>query len=187
MSIGHEQSVVDKRNTIPILANVQLEAADGGVNLTATDLDLAIVEKARAKVSQGGATTVPAHTLYEIVRKLPDGADIELSFSNKDGRVFLRSGRSEFSLASLPKEDFPVMAAGELPHRFTVSAEELRRLIDKTRFAISTEETRYYLNGIYVHAAQSGGVPVLRAVATDGQGLPGWKRHCRKAPPACRA
>jgi len=171
MSLGHVQNVVEKRNTIPILSNVQLEAVDGGINFTATDLDLAIVEKARAKISQPGATTVPAHTLYEIVRKLPEGSEIELSFTGKDGRLFLRCGRSEFSLACLPKEDFPVMASGDLPHRFTVSAEELRRLIDKTRFAISTEETRYYLNGIYLHAAQSGGVPVLRAVATDGHRL----------------
>ncbi|HUN51595.1 MAG TPA: DNA polymerase III subunit beta [Candidatus Sulfotelmatobacter sp.] len=170
-ALGHVQSVVERRNTIPILSNVQLDAAKDGLSLTATDLDVAIVEKVGAKVGQAGATTAPAHTLYDIVRKLPDGAEVELAFGQRDGRLFLRAGRSEFSLACLPKDDFPVMTAGDLPHHFTISAAELRRLIDKTRFAISTEETRYYLNGIYVHAAQSGGVPVLRAVATDGHRL----------------
>jgi DNA polymerase-3 subunit beta len=170
-SLGHVQSVVERRNTIPILSNVQLEASKDGLSLTATDLDLAIVEKVGARVGQGGATTASAHTLYDIVRKLPEGSEVEFSFGARDGRLFLRAGRSEFSLSCLPKEDFPVMTTGEMPHRFAISAGELRRLIDKTRFAISTEETRYYLNGIYMHATQSSGVPVLRAVATDGHRL----------------
>ncbi|MCW5732322.1 MAG: DNA polymerase III subunit beta [Alphaproteobacteria bacterium] len=170
-SLGHVQSVVERRNTIPILSNVQLEASSSALSLTATDLDIAIVERVAARVAQTGAATVPAHTLYDIVRKLPDGADIELAFRAGDSRLVLRAGRSDFTLASLPKEDFPAMAIGELPHRFQVAAGELRRLIDKTRFAISTEETRYYLNGIYLHAAQSSGVPMLRAVSTDGHRL----------------
>ena len=170
-SLGHVQSVVERRNTIPILSNVQLEATKDGLSLTATDLDLAIVEKVAAKIGQPGATTAPAHTLYDIVRKLPEGSEVELAFGARDGRLFLRAGRSEFSLSCLPKDDFPIMTAGDLPHHFAISAAELRRLIDKTRFAISTEETRYYLNGIYLHATQSGGVPVLRAVATDGHRL----------------
>jgi DNA polymerase III subunit beta len=170
-ALAHVQSVVERRNTIPILSNVHLNAADGGLALTATDLDIAIVEKVTATVSRAGATTVPAHTLYDIVRKLPDGAEIELTQKPGDSRLQLRAGRSEFTLACLPKEDFPVMAAGDLPASFNIAAADLRRLIDKTRFAISTEETRYYLNGIYVHAAQSTGVPVLRAVATDGHRL----------------
>lgn len=170
-SLGHVQSVVERRNTIPILSNVQLEASSTALSLTATDLDLAMVEKVTAKVAQVGATTVPAHTLYDIVRKLPDGSELELTFRSGDGKLTLRAGRSEFSLSCLPKEDFPAMAAGDLPHRFQVPAAEIRRLIDKTRFAISTEETRYYLNGIYLHAAKSNGVAMLRAVATDGHRL----------------
>jgi DNA polymerase-3 subunit beta len=170
-ALNHVQGVVERRNTIPILSNVQLDAASGGLSLTATDLDIAVVEKIPAKVAKPGATTVPAHTLYDIVRKLPDGAEVELSYSGADQRLMLRSGRSTFALSCLPKEDFPVMVAGDLPHGFAVAAEELRRLVDKTRFAISTEETRYYLNGIYLHAATSGGVAVLRAVATDGHRL----------------
>ena len=170
-ALAHVQSVVERRNTIPILSNVLLEAGQGSLALTATDLDLAVMEKLAAKVAKGGASTVPAHTLYDIVRKLPDGAEVEISYAANEQRLALRAGRSAFHLSCLPKEDFPVMNAGELPHGFTLGAAELKRLIDKTRFAISTEETRYYLNGIYVHAASTGGVPVLRAVATDGHRL----------------
>lgn len=170
-ALSHVQSVVERRNTIPILSNVLLEAEGDRLALTATDLDIAVVEKLPAKVAKAGATTVAAHTFYDIVRKLPEGAEVELTFSAADQRLDLRAGRSSFKLSCLPKEDFPVMAAGELPHSFALPADQLRRLIDKTRFAISTEETRYYLNGIYLHAASSGGVPMLRAVATDGHRL----------------
>jgi DNA polymerase-3 subunit beta len=170
-ALNHVQGVVERRNTIPILSNVQLEAGTGSLALTATDLDIAVVERIPAKVGKGGATTVPAHTLHDIVRKLPDGAEVEFSYAAADQRLTLRAGRSTFALSCLPKEDFPVMVAGDLPHGFALPAEELRRLVDKTRFAISTEETRYYLNGIYLHAASSAGVPVLRAVATDGHRL----------------
>ena len=171
-ALGHVQSVVERRNTIPILSNVQIEASRETLSATATDLDLAVVERIPAKVSQPGATTASAHTLYDIVRKLPDGAEIELSYNANEQRLSLRAGRSAFQLSCLPKEDFPAMGAGELPHNFSIAADELRRLIDKTRFAISTEETRYYLNGIYLHAATSNdGVPSLRAVATDGHRL----------------
>ena len=168
-SLNHVQGVVERRNTIPILSNVLLEAGPGGLSLTATDLDIAVVEKVAAKVATPGATTVPAHTFYDMVRKLPDGAEIDLAM---DGDLLvLRAGRSWARFRSLPKEDFPVMAAGELPHGFSLPAKELRRLIDKTRFAISTEDTRYYLNGIYLHASTDNGVGMLRCVATDGHRL----------------
>ncbi len=170
-SLNHVQSVVERRNTIPILSNVQIDASATGVALTATDLDIAIVEGIGADVATPGATTAPAHTLYDIVRKLPDGAQVELTFTGEDSRLTLRAGRSEFALSCLPREDFPVMAEGDLPHRFELSAADLCRLIDKTRFAISTEETRYYLNGIYLHAAETDNAPKLRGVATDGHRL----------------
>jgi len=170
-ALSHVQSVVEKRNTIPILSNVQIEAADGALALTATDLDLAVVEQTDASIDQGGATTVPAHTMHDIVRKLPDGAQIGISLAEQ--RLTLDAGRSHFTLACLPKEDFPVMSAGDMPHSFSLPAADLKRLIDKTRFAISTEETRYYLNGIYLHVAQedADGAEKLRAVATDGHRL----------------
>jgi DNA polymerase-3 subunit beta len=175
-ALGHIQSVVERRNTIPILSNVLLDATGGKggggkLALTATDMDVAFVETVPAEIAKAGSTTVQAHTLYEIVRKLPDGSQVGLEWSSEKGQVALRAGRSSFSLAALPADDFPKMAAGELPHAFEILAEDLKTLIDKTRFAISTEETRYYLNGIYIHATKSGGVDVLRAVATDGHRL----------------
>ena len=175
-ALGHIQSVVERRNTIPILSNVLLEAAPakgggGRLSLTATDMDVAFVEIVSAEIAKVGATTVQAHTLYEIVRKLPEGSQVGLEWLSEKGQVALRAGRSSFSLAALPADDFPKMAAGELPHAFEIGAGDLKNLIDKTRFAISTEETRYYLNGIYLHAATSNGVKVLRAVATDGHRL----------------
>jgi DNA polymerase-3 subunit beta len=169
--LAHVQSVVERRNTIPILANVLLEAQKGKVGLTATDMDLAIVESTPAEVAKTGTATVQAHTLYDIVRKLPEGAQVGLESLGDKGQVSLRAGRSSFALAALPADDFPRMTGGELPHQFELDAGALKTLIDKTRFAISTEETRYYLNGIYLHAAQSGGRKVLRAVATDGHRL----------------
>jgi len=170
-SLAHVQSVVERRNTIPILSNVKLEGRPGSLSLNATDMDLDIVETVNADVSRPGATTAPAHTLYEIVRKLPDGSQVEIDFDADSGLLTLRSGRSKFSLSCLPVEDFPVLSGGELPFTFTVTAAELKALVDRTRFAISTEETRYYLNGIYLHAATGVSGEVLRAVATDGHRL----------------
>ena len=164
-ALSHVHSVVERRNTIPILANILIEAKGGVLSLTATDMDLEIDEKIPADVTQAGATTAPAHTLFEIVRKLPEGAELKLSTSG-EGQLAIRAGRSRFTLACLPSEEFPVMQGQAVAHRFELPAAELRGLIDRTRFAISTEETRFYLNGIYLHAAQG-----LRAVATDGHRL----------------
>ncbi len=170
-SLNHVQSVVERRNTIPILSNVLLDAAKGRLSLTATDLDIEIVESLAADVTRPGATTASAHMLYDIVRKLPDGAQVQIELLPDSGRITLSAGRSRFQLGALPREDFPAMTAGSLPHSFSVAATDLKRLIDKTRFAISNEETRYYLNGIYLHAAKGKDGVFLRAVATDGHRL----------------
>jgi DNA polymerase-3 subunit beta len=170
-ALAHVQSVVERRNTIPILANVMIAVRDGKLTLTATDMEIAIVEDVSASTTRNGACTAPAATLYEIVRKLPDGAEVELDHPGGDAQLALRAGRYSTSLVVLPTEDFPSMTAGALPHKFSLSAQVLRGLIDRTRFAISTEETRYYLNGIYLHATESEGTRVLRAVATDGHRL----------------
>lgn len=169
-ALAHIQSVVERRNTIAILSNVKLEATDGMLSLTATDMDLAVAEKISAQVEQEGATTVPAHTLYDIVRKLPDGAQISLTV-DANSQMQIACGQCQFSLSCLPIEDFPVMDEGEMPHQFALNVAHCRMLIDKTRFAISTEETRYYLNGIYIHVVEKEGVPLLRAAATDGHRL----------------
>ena len=170
-ALAHVQSVVEKRNTIPILANVMISVRDGGLTLTATDMEIAIVEDVPASSTRNGACTAPAATLYEIVRKLPEGAEVEMDHQGGDAQLALRSGRYTTSLVVLPVDDFPNMTAGTLPHRFSLPADRVRALIDRTRFAISTEETRYYLNGIYLHVAENDGGKVLRGVATDGHRL----------------
>ncbi len=170
-ALAHIQSVAEKRNTIPILANVLIAVREGRLSFTATDMEIAIVEEVAASTQRNGATTAPAATLYDIVRKLPDGAEVELDHPGGDAQLALRAGRFSTSLMALPVDDFPSMTAGQLPHRFHLPALTLRGLIDRTRFAISTEETRYYLNGIYLHAVALDGARVLRAVATDGHRL----------------
>jgi DNA polymerase-3 subunit beta len=169
--LGHVTSVVEKRTTIPILSNVLLTASGEGLRFKATDLEREVMERTSADVSQPGATTVSAHLLYDIARKLPDGAEVEIRRDAEKERLTLVSGHSRFALQTLAAEDFPDLSPGDLTHRFEIGASDLKRLIDKTRFAISTEETRYYLNGIYLHTAARGRHPTLRAVATDGHRL----------------
>jgi DNA polymerase-3 subunit beta len=165
-SLGHVQSVVERRNTIPILSNVLIEAGQNGtMRFMATDLDLQIVDEAEAAIDQPGATTVSAHTLFEIVRKLPEGSQVSLAAA--DGRLHIAASRYKSNLPTLPRDDFPIIAEGELPTSFELPAAKLRQIIDKTRFAISTEETRYYLNGIFMHVTDD----VLKAAATDGHRL----------------
>jgi DNA polymerase III subunit beta len=168
--LGHVHRVVERRNTIPILANVLIRAENAKLAVKATDLDLEVIETIAAEVATAGATTVPAHMIYDIVRKLPEGAQVVLDASGDRGSLAIRAGRANFSLQTLPESDFPDLAAGEMTHRFAVAAKDLKRLIDKTQFAISTEETRYYLNGIYLHGL-NGNATTLRAVATDGHRL----------------
>jgi DNA polymerase-3 subunit beta len=170
-ALGHVTSVVERRTTIPILSNVLLKASNQGLQFKATDLEREVLEQAPADVSQAGAVTVPAHIVHDIVRKLPDGAQIEIKRDAEKERLTLSSGQSRFALQTLAPEDFPDLAAGELSHTFEIGAQDLKRLIDKTRFAISNEETRYYLNGVYLHTASQGKQATLRAVATDGHRL----------------
>ncbi|MBL8647428.1 DNA polymerase III subunit beta [Sphingosinicella sp.] len=163
--LGHVQSVVERRNTIPILSNVLIEAENNGLKLMATDLDLQVVDSIAAQVETSGATTVSAHTLFDIVRKLPEGSQVEIAVSGD--KMSIAAGRARFNLATLPRDDFPMIAESDLPTKFQLPAETLKQIIDKTRFAISTEETRYYLNGIFMHVVEGK----LYAVATDGHRL----------------
>ncbi len=168
-SLGHVQSVVERRNTIPILSNVLIEAReDGSIRLMATDLDLQVDESVPANVTQPGAITVSAHTLFDIVRKLPEGSQVELTAA--EGKMQVVAGRARFNLSTLPRDDFPVIAEGDLPTRFELPAATLRQIIEKTRFAISTEETRYYLMGIFLHVVDE----------------PAARRRDRRPPPRAR-
>ncbi len=170
-SLGHVHRVVERRTTIPILSNALLRAENGSLHLRATDLDIEVTEMLGADIEEAGGTTVAAHMLHDIIRKLPDGAQVSLEMTGEAGGLLLRSGRSRFNLQSLPESDFPDLNAGDLSHRFALAAGDLKKLIDKTQFAISTEETRYYLNGIYIHTTEVDGHVMLRAVATDGHRL----------------
>ncbi len=170
-SLGHVQNVVERRTTIPILSNVKLEAREGTLGLTATDMDLSMAASEDAAVAEPGATTVSAHLLFDIVRKLPDDCTVELEQRPDATELALRAGRSAFTLQTLPADEFPAMKEEQLDVGFSIAAAQLAKLIDKTRFAISTEETRYYLNGIHFHATRGGAAAMLRAVATDGHRL----------------
>ncbi len=170
-SLNHVHRVVERRNTIPILSNVMLKTDAASLEMKATDLDLEITEATPATIEQAGATTVPAHLLYEIVRKLPDGAEVMLKMDEDGAAMSIISGRASFRLQCLPQSDFPELSAGSFSHMFRLDSQDLRGLIEKTQFAISTEETRYYLNGIYLHTIEEDGSEKLRAVATDGHRL----------------
>ena len=170
-SLSHVHRVVERRTTIPILSNVLVRTEDGGMRLKATDLDIEITESVAAMGEETGATTVPAHLLYDIVRKLPEGSEVKLATNGEGTQMTVSSGRSNFRLQCLPEADFPDITAGSLSHSFQLKASDLLRLIERTQFAISTEETRYYLNGIYLHTVEAEGDLSLRAVATDGHRL----------------
>lgn len=177
-ALNHVQSVVERRNTIPILSNVLVSAQGDSLRLTATDLDIEISEAAHADVERAGQTTAPANYLYDFVRKLPDGSAVKLDVSGDDPRLFISAAKSRLHLPILPAGDFPSMPSDGFETRFEIEPTELARLIDKTRFAISTEETRYYLNGIYFHTAETDKTKTLRAVATDGHRLAQMELPC---------
>ena len=170
-ALQHVQSVVERKNTIPILSNLLIAAEEGSLRLTATDMDMAAVDLAPCDTARTGRVTAPALLLYEIVRKLPEGAQLEMESDSGAEKLALRGGSAAFSLNCLPVDDFPAMTEDDLPIVFDIAGAQLRRLIEKTRFAISTEETRYYLNGIYLHAVTAPERTALRSVATDGHRL----------------
>ncbi len=170
-ALQHITGVVERKGTIPILSNVLIQAAADGLKLRATDLDIEVVNTLSAEIKTQGGTTVSAHLLHDIVRKLPDAARIEISRAEGDARVVLTSGHAKFSLAALPADEFPDLGKSEMTHKFEIPAGDLRKLIEKTRFAISSDDSRYYLHGIYLHAVEQRGVSALRAVATDGHRL----------------
>ena len=173
-ALTHVQNVVERRNTIPILANILIIAEGVGLKLIATDLDIELIEEIDAKIEKGGSLTAPAHLVYDIIRKLPDSSEITLSKDDSQDHLTIRSGKSNFKLQTLPRSDFPEISDNEFSHAFTIVSGELNRLIEKTRFAISNEETRYYLNGIYFHESKprdGDKISTLRTVSTDGHRL----------------
>ena len=168
-TLSHLHRIVEKKAAIPVLSNIKLEA-DKALRLSATNVDLEIVEDVEAKVAASGSTTIPAHVFYDIVRKLPEGA-LDLKSSSDGSKVVIRGGQAEFTLPALPADDFPLMGGSSMPFKFKLASKDLARLIDKTKFAVSTEETRYFLNGIFIHMVEAKSGDLLRAVATDGHRL----------------
>lgn len=170
-ALTHVHRVVERRNTIPILSNILIRADGASLELKATDLDIEVIETCPAHISTKGGTTVPAQIFYDIIKKIPDGAQLDLTLMGDTNSLEIVSGRSRFSLQTLPISDFPDITTGDMSHGFSLTALELKTLIERTQFAISTEETRYYLNGIYLHATEGDHGPVFRGVATDGHRL----------------
>ncbi len=166
-ALSHGQSVVEKRTTVPILSHVLLTATKDGLLITSTDMDIALIETIPAKVEQVGTACVSAYMLYEIVRKLNDSNEVNVSLNKETAQLTITSGRSKFDISCLPAEDFPQLTQSELTHHFTLPAPVLKHLIDASKFAMSTEETRYHLNGIHLHTVATDGFNVMRAVATD--------------------
>ena len=169
-SLSHVQSIVEKKNTIPILCNILIEAKDNSLVLSATDMDISITETLNCNVIDEGSITVHAHTLYEIIKKLPDGNEVEF-IANEGKRFSIRSGKSRFSLGCLPKDDFPIIEIDNLRSELSINAQSFLKLIEKTRFAVSNEETRYFLNGIYFQKKNVDNSECLCLVATDGHRL----------------
>ena len=167
-ALSHGQSVVERRTTVPILSHVLLKADNDKLTLTTTDMELSIVESIPAEIHRKGSVAVPARMLHDVVRRLKEGAQIQLDFDSVTGVLSLQSGRSNFTFSCLPAEDFPAINIDKLPHRFSLPAKDLFSLLERARFAMSTEESRYFLNGIYLHTAKEN---ELRAVATDGHRL----------------
>lgn len=157
--------VVERRQTMPILANVLLVAKNGEVSVTATDLEVELVANAAVQVDSAGEVTVPGRKLLDICRALPEDAEVAISQSGE--KLVLKSGRSKFSLTTLPAAEFPTVEDINAAHQITVAQSVLGRLLEKTHFSMAQQDVRYYLNGLLLETGGSA----LRAVATDGHRL----------------
>jgi DNA polymerase-3 subunit beta len=158
-------NVVERRQTLPVLANLLVQVEDGKLSMTGTDLEVEMVARCAVEDAQAGETTIPARKLFEIVRALPDGARITLTQSGD--KVTVQAGRSRFTLATLPGQDFPAIEDLELVERVRVAEGALKELIERTAFAMAQQDVRYYLNGLLLDLRENS----LRCVATDGHRL----------------
>ena len=170
-ALSHIHGIVEVRHTLPILSNIILEAKDDKLILSSTNLDIYCSDKIKAEVLQSGEVSVSAVTFFEIIKRLPSGSEVLMIMEEGENEIRLTCGRSKFNLSTLKTDDFPIISDSDLSTNFVLSADELIRIIDKTKFAVSNEETRYYLNGIFLHKAERDSIQFLRAVATDGHRL----------------
>ncbi len=169
-TLSHLQGIVDKKNSLPILANILIEANGNLLTLSSTDMDISIIEQINCNVTEDGATTINSQILYDIVRKIDDNSEIEI-ISNNGKLLTLRSEGSRFSLSCLPKEDYPIIEKDNSGIDIILNSKILFKLIDKTKFAISNEETRYFLNGLYFNITNEKNKNIVTLVGTDGHRL----------------
>lgn len=168
-AISNVNGAVEKKNTIPVLQNIKIEAKDDKVLLSATDMDILVTSSFESDMKNGGATTVPAQMFFDIVRKIPEGA---VMIKQESPTILqIKSGKSKYNLPCIEASEFPNLSEGELGEEIEIDAEKLVKMIDKTRFAISSDETRYYLNGLYLQAMKTDDNFELRTIATDGHRL----------------
>ncbi len=169
-AIANVNGAVEKKNTIPVLQNIKIEAKDDKVVLLATDMDILVTSSFESDMKNRGSTTVPAQMFFDIVRKIPDGSSVMIS-QDSPTIMQIKSGKSKYSLPCIDASEFPNLSEGELSEEIEVEAEKFAKMIDKTRFAISNDETRYYLNGLFLQAIQKDSGFELRTIATDGHRL----------------
>ena len=169
-SLSHLQSIVDKKNSLPVLSNILIEASNNDLVLSSTDMDISIIDKLNCKVLEEGSTTINSQLFYDIVRKLDEDCEVEI-ISNDGKLLTLRASGSRFSLKCLPKEDFPIIDKNRDGTNIKINSKILFKLIEKTKFAISNEETRYFLNGLYFNIQNEDDKSSLTLVGTDGHRL----------------
>ncbi|MCL2567490.1 MAG: DNA polymerase III subunit beta [Alphaproteobacteria bacterium] len=169
-ALDNVQGVVDKRNITPILSNIRISSTDDKLIINATDMDLDIVEILHITPSENGSTTAPAFLLSETIKRLPSNANVEISLV--EDKLNVLCGKFKGTLSTLPVDDFPIIQTDNLPSTLKIKKEDFKKLMENTKFAISTDETRYYLNGVYLHTTKNNQEqPILRAVSTDGHRL----------------
>ena len=170
-SLSHANGIIEKKTTLPILSNILIEAKNSKIKITATDLDIVYFEEiVPQKINKEGSTTTSSNILYDILRKLQSDTKVELSLSSTN-KLKLVSGNSKFNLLCMPADNFPLSEEDNNQKSFEISSEKLLKLLNKTKISISNDETRHYLNGIYLHKVNIENKPFLCSVATDSHRL----------------
>ena len=170
-SLGHANGIIEKKTTLPILSNILIEAKESKIKITATDLDIIYFEEITPReIKKEGSTTTSASILYDILRKLQSNANVELTLLTSN-KLKLVSGNSKFNLLCIPSDNFPLSEEDNNQKSFEISSQKLLKLLEKTKISISNDETRHYLNGIFLHKTKLENKSFLSGVATDSHRL----------------